>query len=40
MRFNVVTPVLNGEKFISETILSVALQSGAFSIRYHVQDGG
>jgi glycosyltransferase involved in cell wall biosynthesis len=40
MRFNVVTPVLNGEKFINETILSVALQSGPFSIRYHVQDGG
>ncbi|MEJ0094472.1 MAG: glycosyltransferase [Methylocella sp.] len=40
MRFNIVTPILNGEKFINETILSVVTQSGPFSIRYHVQDGG
>ena len=39
MRFNIVTPVLNGEKFINETILSVVSQTGPFSIRYHVQDG-
>ena len=40
MQFNIVTPVLNGEKFINETILSVVSQTGPFSIRYHVQDGG
>jgi glycosyltransferase involved in cell wall biosynthesis len=40
MRFNIVTPVLNGEKFINETILSVVSQAGPFSIRYHVQDAG
>jgi glycosyltransferase involved in cell wall biosynthesis len=40
MRFSIVTPVLNGESFINETILSVVTQSGPFSIRYHVQDGG
>ncbi len=40
MQFNIVTPVLNGEKFINETILSVVSQAGPFSIRYHVQDGG
>ena len=39
MRFNIVTPVLNGEKFINETILSVVSQTGPFSIRYHIQDG-
>lgn len=40
MQFNIVTPVLNGEKFINETILSVVSQAGPFSICYHVQDGG
>src|ERR1700733_14150058 len=40
MRFNIVTPVLNGEEFLNETILSVVSQAGHFSIRYHVQDGG
>jgi glycosyltransferase involved in cell wall biosynthesis len=40
MRFNIVTPVLNGEAFIDETIFSVVTQSGPFTIRYHVQDGG
>lgn len=40
MRFNIVTPVLNGEGFLDETILSVITQSGPFCIRYHVQDGG
>src|SRR3974377_338176 len=40
MRFNIVTPVLNGEKFLDQTILSVVSQAGHFSIRYHIQDGG
>ena len=40
MRFSIVTPVLNGEKFLDQTILSVVGQAGPFSIRYHIQDGG
>ena len=40
MRFGIVTPVLNGEKFLDQTILSVVSQAGPFTIRYHVQDGG
>jgi glycosyltransferase involved in cell wall biosynthesis len=40
MRISIVTPVLNGALFLDETILSVVTQSGRFSIRYHVQDGG
>jgi len=40
MRFSIVTPVLNGEKFLDQTILSVVGQTGPFSIRYHIQDGG
>ena len=40
MRFSIVTPVLNGEKFLDQTILSVVSQAVPFSIRYHIQDGG
>jgi glycosyltransferase involved in cell wall biosynthesis len=40
MRFSIVTPVLNGERFLDQTILSVVSQAGPFTIRYHVQDGG
>ena len=40
MHFNIVTPVLNGEKFLDQSILSVVSQAGPFTIRYHVQDGG
>jgi glycosyltransferase involved in cell wall biosynthesis len=40
MRFSIVTPVFNGEKFLDQTILSVLGQAGPFSIRYHIQDGG
>lgn len=40
MRFSIVTPVLNGEQFLDQTILSVVSQAGPFSIRYHIQDGG
>ncbi|WP_395665694.1 glycosyltransferase [Methylocella sp.] len=40
MRFNIVTPVFNGERFLNETMLSVISQAGDFSIHYHVQDAG
>jgi hypothetical protein len=40
MHFAIVTPVLNGEKFLDQSILSVVSQAGPFTIRYHVQDGG
>src|SRR5438105_2386125 len=40
MRFAIVTPVFNGEKFLDQSILSVVSQAGPFTIRYHVQDGG
>ena len=40
MHFLIVTPVLNGERFIDETILSVVSQAGQSSIRHHFQDGG
>lgn len=36
----VVTPVRNGARFIEETISSIVSQRGAFTLRYHVQDGG
>ena len=36
----IVTPSLNSANTIDRTILSVVTQSGDFSIRYHVQDGG
>ena len=38
--FHVVTPCLNIARFIGETIESVVSQSGDFTIRYHIQDGG
>jgi glycosyltransferase involved in cell wall biosynthesis len=38
--FHVVTPCLNIARYISETIESVVSQSGRFTIRYHIQDGG
>ena len=38
--FHVVTPTLNIARFISQTIESVVSQSGDFTIRYHIQDGG
>ncbi len=40
MHFIVTTPVYNGARYIDETILSVASQAGAFTVAYHVQDGG
>ena len=39
-RFVIVTPCLNAERFINETIHSVVSQAGPFEIRYHVQDAG
>jgi glycosyltransferase involved in cell wall biosynthesis len=36
----IVSPSLNSGNTIDRTILSVVTQSGDFSIRYHVQDGG
>ncbi len=36
----IVTPCLNAASTIDATILSIITQSGDFSIRYHVQDGG
>jgi glycosyltransferase involved in cell wall biosynthesis len=38
--FHVVTPSLNMVRYIDETIESVIGQSGDFTIRYHIQDGG
>lgn len=38
--FTIVTPTLNSEEFLDETIASVVSQAGDFGIRYHVQDGG
>ena len=38
--FTIVTPTLNSEQYLDETIASVVNQAGDFSIRYHVQDGG
>ncbi|MEK7621565.1 MAG: glycosyltransferase [Patescibacteria group bacterium] len=39
MKFTIVTPVYNGEKYIAETIESVLSQEGDFEIEYLVQDG-
>lgn len=36
----VVTPCLNANQTIDQTIASVLTQSGDFAIRYHIQDGG
>ncbi|MBI2120115.1 MAG: glycosyltransferase [Parcubacteria group bacterium] len=40
MKFSIVTPVYNGEKFIAETIESVLSQEGDFEIEYIIMDGG
>lgn len=40
MKFSIVTPVYNGEKYITETIESVLSQKGDFEIEYIIQDGG
>jgi glycosyltransferase involved in cell wall biosynthesis len=36
----IVTPCLNSEKFLDDTIASVFQQRGRFRLLYHVQDGG
>jgi len=38
--FCIVTPTFNSERFLEDTILSIASQAGPFKIRYHIQDGG
>lgn len=40
MRFSIVTPCLNAETYIAETIDSVISQRGVFSIQYIIVDGG
>ncbi len=40
MKFSIITPVYNGEKYIAETIESVLSQKGDFSIEYIICDGG
>ncbi len=40
MKFSIITPVYNGEKYISETIESIISQEGDFDIEYIIQDGG
>lgn len=39
MKFSIVTPALNSERFIGETIDSVLSQEGDFEIEYFVMDG-
>jgi glycosyltransferase involved in cell wall biosynthesis len=39
MKFSIVTPVYNGEKYIKETIESVLSQEGDFEIEYIIRDG-
>ncbi len=39
MKFSIVTPVLNGEKYIVRAIESVISQAGDFSIEYIIADG-
>jgi glycosyltransferase involved in cell wall biosynthesis len=40
IKISVVTPVLNGEQFIRETVESVLSQRGNFGLEYIVRDGG
>jgi len=39
MKISVITPVLNGEKFIRQTVESVLSQKGPFELEYIVRDG-
>lgn len=39
MKFSIITPVYNGEKYITETIKSVLSQEGDFEIEYIIMDG-
>jgi len=40
MKFSIVTPAFNSERFIAETMESVVSQEGDFQIEYIVADGG
>lgn len=40
MKFSIITPVYNSEKYIAETIGSVISQKGDFEIEYTIRDGG
>ncbi|TSD03480.1 MAG: family 2 glycosyl transferase [Parcubacteria group bacterium Athens0714_16] len=40
MKFSIITPVYNGERYIRETIESVFSQNGNFEIEYIIVDGG
>lgn len=40
MKFSIVTPCYNAEKYIRETILSVINQKGDFQVEYIIMDGG
>ena len=40
MKFSIVTPTFNSEKYLRETIESVLSQKGDFEIEYIIQDGG
>ncbi len=39
MKFSIVTPVYNGERYLAETIESVLSQEGDFEIEYIIRDG-
>ncbi len=40
MKFSIVTPVYNGEKYLRQAIESVLSQKGDFEIEYIIRDGG
>lgn len=40
MKISIVTPVLNGERFLRQTVESVLVQSGDFELEYIIKDGG
>lgn len=40
MKISVITPVLNGERFLRQTIESVLAQTGDFELEYIIKDGG
>ena len=40
MKISVITPVLNGERFIRQTVESVLSQKGDFELEYIIKDGG
>lgn len=40
MKISVITPVLNGERFLRKTVESVLAQMGNFELEYIIKDGG